>query len=31
MAIFNEAVNSDNRVEKLFLILRDGIYLIRKK
>lgn len=31
MAIFNEEVNADNRVEKLFLTLRDGIYLIRKK
>lgn len=30
MALFNEAVNTDNRVEKLFLTLRDGIYLIRK-
>lgn len=31
MALFNEEVNADNRVEKLFLNLRDGIYLIRKK
>lgn len=31
MAIFNEEVNADNRTEKLFLTLRDGIYLIRKK
>ncbi len=30
MALFNEEVNADNRVEKLFLNLRDGIYLIRK-
>ncbi|MDJ0622453.1 MAG: class I SAM-dependent methyltransferase [Desulfocapsaceae bacterium] len=30
MAAFNEEVNNDNRVEKLFLTLRDGIYLIRK-
>ena len=31
MALFNQEVNADNRVEKLFLTLRDGIYLIRKK
>jgi len=31
MAPFNEEVNADNRAEKLFLTLRDGIYLIRKK
>lgn len=31
MALFNEKVNSDIRTEKLFLTLRDGIYLIRKK
>jgi len=31
MALFNEEVNADNRAEKLFLTLRDGIYLIRKK
>lgn len=31
MALFNEKVNDDNRTEKLFLTLRDGIYLIRKK
>ncbi len=30
MALFNEEVNADNRTEKLFLTLRDGIYLIRK-
>jgi caffeoyl-CoA O-methyltransferase len=30
IALFNEAVNADNRVEKLFLTLCDGIYLIRK-
>ncbi len=28
---FNEMVLSDNRVEKMMLTLRDGIYLIRKK
>lgn len=27
---FNEEVNADNRTEKLFLTLRDGLYLIRK-
>jgi len=31
MALFNEEVNADDRAEKLFLTLRDGIYLIRKK
>ncbi|MFH2092619.1 MAG: class I SAM-dependent methyltransferase [Pseudomonadota bacterium] len=31
MALFNEEVNADNRAEKLFLTLCDGIYLIRKK
>ena len=30
MAEFNEMVKGDNRVEKLFLSIRDGIYLIRK-
>ena len=30
MADFNELVNTDNRAEKLFLTIRDGIYLIRK-
>lgn len=30
MADFNELVNADNRAEKLFLTIRDGIYLIRK-
>jgi len=30
MARFNELVNSDKRAEKLFLTIRDGIYLIRK-
>ncbi len=30
MAEFNELVNSDSRAEKLFLTIRDGIYLIRK-
>jgi caffeoyl-CoA O-methyltransferase len=28
---FNELVNSDNAAEKLFLTIRDGIYLIRKR
>lgn len=27
---FNDMVKADNRVEKLFLTIRDGIYLIRK-
>ncbi len=31
MAEFNELVNTDNRAEKLFLTIRDGIYLIRKR
>jgi caffeoyl-CoA O-methyltransferase len=30
MAAFNELVKADNRAEKLFLTIRDGIYLIRK-
>jgi caffeoyl-CoA O-methyltransferase len=30
MADFNELVNADERAEKLFLTIRDGIYLIRK-
>ncbi len=30
MADFNEMVNADGRTEKLFLTIRDGIYLIRK-
>lgn len=30
MADFNEMVNEDHRSEKLFLTIRDGIYLIRK-
>lgn len=30
MAAFNETVNADGRAEKLFLTIRDGIYLIRK-
>ena len=29
--VFNEMVSSDDRVEKMMLTLRDGIYLIRKK
>jgi predicted O-methyltransferase YrrM len=28
---FNEMINSDERVEKIMLTLRDGVYLIRKK
>ena len=31
MADFNELVKADDRVEKLFLTVRDGIYLIRKR
>jgi caffeoyl-CoA O-methyltransferase len=31
MAVFNEMVKSDDRAEKLFLTIRDGIYLIRKR
>jgi len=31
MADFNELVNADKRAEKLFLTIRDGIYLIRKR
>ena len=31
IAAFNEKVNNDERVEKLMLSVRDGIYLIRKK
>ena len=31
MADFNELVNTDSRTEKLFLTIRDGIYLIRKR
>ena len=30
MAAFNELVKADDRAEKLFLTIRDGIYLIRK-
>jgi caffeoyl-CoA O-methyltransferase len=30
MADFNELVNADKRSEKLFLTIRDGIYLIKK-
>lgn len=30
MAAFNELVKADTRTEKLFLTVRDGIYLIRK-
>ena len=28
---FNEMVEADDRVEKMMLTLRDGVYLIRKK
>jgi predicted O-methyltransferase YrrM len=28
---FNEMILSDNRVEKMMLTLRDGVYLLRKK
>jgi caffeoyl-CoA O-methyltransferase len=31
IADFNELVKKDNRVEKLFLTIRDGIYLLRKR
>lgn len=31
MADFNDLVKADNRAEKLFLTIRDGIYLIRKR
>jgi caffeoyl-CoA O-methyltransferase len=31
MVAFNERVNADGRAEKLFLTIRDGIYLIRKR
>jgi caffeoyl-CoA O-methyltransferase len=31
MADFNDLVNKDNRAEKLFLTIRDGIYLIRNR
>lgn len=31
VAAFNERVNADGRAEKLFLTIRDGIYLIRKR
>lgn len=31
MAKFNEEVNTDIRAERLFLTIRDGIYLIRKR
>ena len=31
MAEFNEMVNRDRRAEKLFLTIRDGIFLIRKQ
>ena len=31
IALFNNTVKKDNRVEKVMLTVRDGIYLIRKK
>ena len=31
IAAFNEMVNTDSRVEKVMLSVRDGVYLIRKK
>ncbi len=31
VAAFNERVNADGRAEKLFLTIRDGIYLVRKR
>jgi len=31
IATFNDLVKEDNRAEKLFLTIRDGIYLIRKR
>jgi caffeoyl-CoA O-methyltransferase len=31
MAEFNEMVKADHRAEKLFLTIRDGIYLVRKR
>lgn len=31
IAAFNDKVNSDRRVEKVMLSVRDGVYLIRKK
>jgi caffeoyl-CoA O-methyltransferase len=31
VAAFNELVKGDNQAEKLFLTIRDGIYLIRKR
>jgi caffeoyl-CoA O-methyltransferase len=31
MAQFNDLVNDDIRAEKLFLTIRDGIYVIRKR
>ncbi len=31
IAAFNEKVSRENRVEKLMLSIRDGVYLIRKK
>ncbi|MBI5101141.1 MAG: class I SAM-dependent methyltransferase [Nitrospirae bacterium] len=31
VAAFNDMVNSDTRAEKLFLTVRDGIYVIRKR
>jgi len=31
VADFNELVKKDSRAEKLFLTVRDGIYVIRKR
>jgi predicted O-methyltransferase YrrM len=31
IAAFNEKVSRENRVEKVMLSIRDGVYLIRKK
>ena len=31
IAVFNEKVSRENRVEKVMLSIRDGVYLIRKK
>ena len=31
VAAFNDRVNADGRAEKLFLTIRDGIYLVRKR
>lgn len=31
MAAFNELVKTDNRADKLFLTIRDGVYLVKKR